>query len=428
MKVYLDFVGCRLNQSENEALARQFLAAGHTIVHEPEVADMAVINTCAVTYAAESDSRQKIRQATRAGIKQIILTGCWATIYPQQAANMPGVSQVVPNNFKEHLVSNLLQIPQENLTSPPTEQTYNSKSRLRTRVFIKVQDGCNNHCTFCITRIARGVSHSRSIREIIKEINQMLDADPQNCVKEIVLTGVNLGSWGQDFSPPLHLRHLVQAILDDTDIPRLRLSSLEPWDLDASFFTLWENPRLCRHVHLPLQSGCAQTLRRMGRKTTPQSFTQLVEAARSVCPDIAITTDLIAGFPGETEAEFAESLAFIQAMEFAGGHVFTFCERPGTPAAHMPNQVPFATRKERNAMLRRVLEESAQHYRNQYLGKILLVLWESAVPHGPERWLLKGLTDNNIRVTSLASKFLWNQITPVFLVESQNGNLVGKLV
>lgn len=428
VKVYLDLVGCRLNQSEIEIYARQFHAAGHTLVSHPEEADIAVINTCAVTAAAESDSRQKARQAARAGAREIVLTGCWATLHPKEAASLPGVSRVVPNSLKEQLVPNLLHISLEQFEFEPLARQLVPGARLRTRAFIKVQDGCDNHCTFCITTIARGKSRSRPLPEIIREIQQLLSGDAQEySAKEIVLTGVHLGSWGQDFSPRLHLRHLVQAILTETDTPRLRLSSLEPWDLDEEFFNLWENPRLCRHIHLPLQSGCAQTLRRMGRKTTPQSFARLVSLARSVCPDIAITTDIIAGFPGESEAEFSESLNFIQAMDFAGGHVFTFSERPGTAAANMPNPVPKAVRKERNAEIQQVLEESAQRYRARFLGQTLPVLWEYAHTLTDHHYQLSGLTDNYLRVVAEAPRHLWNQITPVLLIGMNNGEMSGRL-
>ena len=192
---------------------------------------------------------------------------------------------------------------------------------------------------------------------MISDIHYALDGGTQ----EIVLTGVHLGSWGQDFG--LHLQHLVTAILRETDVPRLRLSSLEPWDLNADFFGLWENARLCRHLHLPLQSGCASTLKRMARKTTPASFRQLVAAAREVMPDVAITTDIIAGFPGETDAEFAESVEFVQEMEFAGGHPFSYSPRPGTGAARMGGQIPPDVRKDRNAHYRSLLDSAAQAYR-----------------------------------------------------------------
>ncbi len=243
--------------------------------------------------------------------------------------------------------------------------------------------------------------------------------------KEVVLTGVHLGSWGQDFSPALHLRDLVSAILENTNSPRLRLSSLEPWDLQADFFALWANPRLCRHLHLPLQSGCAATLRRMARKTTPSAFAALVEAARSAIPGVAITTDVIVGFPGESEAEFAESLAFINKMCFAGGHVFTFSARSGTAAARMPDQVPYNLRKERNAQLRAVFEKSAAVYQDSFLGQVLPVLWESAAGLGPDGWDLSGLTDNYLRVSARAPRQLWNQITPVYLASPCAGGLQG---
>jgi len=238
---------------------------------------------------------------------------------------------------------------------------------------------------------------------------------------------VHLGSWGQDFDRPQHLRHLVEGILEQTDVPRLRLSSLEPWDLDERFFELWKDPRLCRHLHLPLQSGCAATLRRMARKTTPSAFTQLVEAARRHIPDVAITTDVIVGFPGETEEEFAESLAFAEVMQFAGGHVFTYSERPGTAAARMPGQVHNATRKERSARMRAVLKASADCYRRRFVGYSLPVLWESVTALNDKAWELNGLTDNYLRVKARSPQPLWNQITPTQLRRLVDGGLSGEV-
>ena len=235
--------------------------------------------------------------------------------------------------------------------------------------------------------------------------------------QELVLTGVHLGSWGQDFSPASHLYHLVEAILQETGVPRLRLSSLEPWDLQPEFFQLWQDPRLCPHLHLPLQSGCAATLRRMRRKTTPESYAGLLAAARSALPDVAITTDIIAGFPGETEAEFQESLAFVRQMGFAAGHVFAYSARPGTAAASLPDQVPHALRKERNARLRLVFAEAAHAYRSAFIGQVMPVLWESAAGSDAQGWQLSGLTGNYLRVKAQSSQNLWNQITPVRLTE-----------
>jgi len=431
MKIYLDTVGCRLNQAEIERYARQFHAAGHTLVATPEQADLAVVNTCSVTAAAASDSRQKIRQAGRAGVKDIVVTGCWSTLKPQEAAALPGVSRLVTNADKDRLVPELLQMPAEAFDLEPLERQLIPGARLRTRAFIKAQDGCNNRCTFCVTTLARGPGRSRTIAEVLADVQAAIQEDDPGTegglrgAKEIVLTGVHLGSWGQDFSPALHLRELVDAILEYTDSPRLRLSSLEPWDLQADFFGLWANPRLCRHLHLPLQSGSAATLRRMARKTTPSSFTALVEAARLAIPGVAITTDVIVGFPGETGAEFVESLAFINEMHFAGGHAFTFSARAGTAAARMPNQVPYSLRKERNAQLRAVFEKSAADYQDGFVGQVLPVLWESAAGLGPDGWELSGLTDNYLRVSARAPRRLWNQITPVYLASPCVGGLQG---
>src|SRR5512138_2883998 len=312
MKIYLDTIGCRLNQSEIESMARQFRVAGHEIVASPEGADMAVVNTCAVTNDAASVSRSKICQIARLGVDEIIATGCWATLQPKEAASLPNVLNVIPNAQKDNLVAQTLNLPTSAFDLEPIERQPLPRLHRRTRAFIKVQDGCDNHCTFCITTVARGESRSRPLADVILDIRAALDGG----TNEIVLTGVHLGSWGYDFHS--HLQDLIKAILRETDTPRLRLSSLEPWDLDADFFSLWASSassgRLMPHLHLPLQSGCESTLRRMARKTTPQSFRELVSAARDVMPDVAITTDVIAGFPSETEDEFAESLAFVKEM------------------------------------------------------------------------------------------------------------------
>jgi threonylcarbamoyladenosine tRNA methylthiotransferase MtaB len=423
MKVYLDSIGCRLNQSEIEAYARQFRAAGSTLVPTPGEAELVVINTCAVTGQAASDSRQKVRQAGRAGADEIVVTGCWSTLNPQGAAALPKVSRVVPNLDKDRLVSDLLQLPAETFELEPLARQPVPGARLRTRAFIKAQDGCDNRCTFCITTVARGAGRSRPIPEVLADIRSALGGEAQ----EIVLTGVHLGSWGHDLTPRLHLKHLVQAVLQESDLPRLRLSSLEPWDLDAGFFDLWQERRLCRHLHLPLQSGCAATLRRMARKTTPESFAALVETARQAIPGVAVTTDIIVGFPGESEAEFAESLAFVEAMRFAGGHVFTYSARAGTAAARLL-QVPHAVRKQRSARMRSCLADSAAGYQDGFLGTCLPVLWESATALGPDGWRMNGLSDNYLRVSALAPQRLWNRITPVHMTASSPDGLSGELL
>jgi threonylcarbamoyladenosine tRNA methylthiotransferase MtaB len=422
MKVYLDTIGCRLNQAEIEAMARQFRRAGHEISASAEGADLAVVNTCAVTAQAASDSRQKVRQAARLGAAEVVVTGCWATLAPAEAGALPNVRRVVANRDKDGLVPALLGVPPEVFDLEPLARAPLPGLHRRTRAFIKVQDGCDNRCTFCVTTIARGAGRSRPLGEILAEVRLALAGG----TKEIVLTGVHLGSWGQDFGG--HLRQLVAAILRETDVPRLRLSSLEPWDLDAGFFSLWENPRLCRHLHLPLQSGCSATLRRMARKTTPDSFRALVSAARSIMPEVALTTDVIAGFPGESRAEFRESLEFAREMDFAGGHAFTYSPRPGTAAARMPGQVRPQVGKERNAAFRTLFEASGLAYREKFIGRVLPVLWESTTQFDEEGWRMEGWSDNHLRIQATAPEPLWNEISPVRLGSLSAEGLAGSIV
>ena len=423
MKVFLDTIGCRLNQAEIESLARQFRTAGHEIVPSAAGADLAVVNTCSVTSEAASDSRAAIRRANRLGAGRLVVTGCWATLEPEKAAGLPGVDRVVPNLLKDSLASDLLALPQEFFDLEPLARSPLPGLHARTRAFIKVQDGCDNACTFCITTVARGAGRSRPLEPILTDVQSAVAGG----TKEIVLTGVHLGSWGHDFPDPQRLKDLVSALLARTAFPRLRLSSLEPWDLDADFFTLWRDERLCRHLHLPLQSGSAGVLKRMARKTTPASFAALVQAARLAIPGVAITTDIIVGFPGETEAEFSETLAFVRRMDFAGGHVFTYSARPGTPAARMRGQLPYGVRKQRNALLRAALEESARAYRSRFIGQTLPVLWEASSTLTDTGWALEGLTDNYLRVQAVAPEVRWNRIDPVELLTLDGDGMQGEI-
>lgn len=411
MRIFLDSIGCRLNQSEIEKFAGQFRAAGHEIVSSPQDAELVVVNTCSVTAKAAADSRKQVRHAWRAGAGKVVVTGCWATLDPGGAAALPGVSRVFGNEEKDGLVSSLLQIPARELDLMELPREPLPGQHLRTRAFIKVQDGCDNHCTYCVTRLARGRSRSRSAQDVLQDVHTALAGG----AKEIVLTGVQIGSWGMDLEAPQKLWQLAALILEKTDVQRLRLSSLEPWDLEEEFFALWKDSRLCRHLHLPLQSGSDAVLRRMARKTTRASFAAILEQARAVSPDIAITTDIIAGFPGESRAEFEESLEFVRRMNFAAGHVFSYSPRPGTPAAHFTEPVPEPLKKQRNAAFRKVLEESSLRYRAGFVGQVLPVLWEANEQVEEDGWHLKGLTDNYLRVTSLGSQPLWNQVSLVRL-------------
>ena len=421
MKVFLDTVGCRLNQSEIETMARQFRVAGHEIVASADEADMAVVNTCAVTTQAASDSRGKIRSIARAGVDEIIATGCWTTLQPKEASALPNVLHVITNDKKDSLVSTTLNLQPSAFDLEPIDRSPLPGLHRRTRAFIKVQDGCDNQCTFCVTTVARGAGRSIPLANVIADINSALAGDS----KEIVLTGVHLGSWGQEFGH--HLRDLVLAILRETDVQRLRLSSLEPWDLDEAFFSLWADARLMPHLHLPLQSGSESTLKRMLRKTTPESFRGLVKSARKQIPDAAITTDIIAGFPGETEEEFAETLAFVHEMQFTGGHVFSYSPRPGTGAARMKKQIKAEVRKSRNHILQKAIEESAKTYRQKFMGETRQVLWESMTEYGEGGWRMEGWTDNYLRVSAISPSPRWNELDEVELVGVDGEKVSGEI-
>jgi threonylcarbamoyladenosine tRNA methylthiotransferase MtaB len=426
VKVFLDSIGCRLNQSEIEAYALQFRSAGHSIVGSAAEADWVIVNTCAVTAEAASDSRQKARQAARqlsAGGK-IILTGCWSTLEPQAAAMLPRVERVVPNLSKDQLTLELLSALDQNFDLEPVAREPLPGLHRRTRAFLKVQDGCDNTCTFCVTRIARGPGRSRPVETVLPDVQAAVNGE----TREIVLSGVHLGSWGQDMTPPIRLQDLVAAVLDAGGFERLRLSSLEPWDLDDGFFDLFSDRRLCRHLHLPLQSGCAATLRRMARKTNPDEFRRLMDVIRGRMPDAAITTDVIVGFPGETEREFEESLEFVRAMRFSGGHVFSYSARPGTAAVRLPGQVAGPLRKERSEQMRAAFNQAAGEYQAQFLNRIVSVLWESADRLGPDGWRLHGLSDNFLKVTVTSPAQLWNQISPVRLLRAENDRVEGEIV
>jgi threonylcarbamoyladenosine tRNA methylthiotransferase MtaB len=411
MKVFLDSIGCRLNQSEIEKIAAQFRAEGHDIVADPAIADIVVVNTCAVTAAASSDSRSKIRGAARAGKAKIIATGCYATIDASSVASLPSVGFLVPNSEKDSLVSLVLgieeMIPLAHLPRKPLPGSHK-----RTRAFIKVQDGCDNFCTFCITRIARGKSRSQPEADILEDIRSALEGG----AKEIVLTGVNLGSWGRDQEPEKSLAILIKDISDKFSPPRIRLSSLEPWDIDDELINAIALPGFCKHLHLPLQAGSNAILNRMGRKSSTHVFKTLVSKLRQRYCEIAITTDIMVGFPGESETEFEESLHFVQSMDFSGGHVFSYSSRPGTSAEKLPVQIPLNIKKTRSLEMRDTIEQSAVKFRKKYIGQKLFVLWEKSIL-SDGNWCLAGLTENYLRVEAQSKLDLYNRITQVEVVD-----------
>jgi len=397
-------------------MAREFAAAGHAIVGDPAQADVCIVNTCAVTASAERKSLRLVRALARANpAARIALTGCYATLKPAKCAALPDVAWVVPNSEKEQTVKIVGATPPQTRHPP-----FAIRHSLRTRAFVKVQDGCDNHCTYCITRLLRGPARSRPVGDVVAAVRALVEAGCQ----EAVLTGANLGAYGRDLGLPNGLRALVETLLARTDLPRLRLSSLEPWDLDQDFFGLWENPRLCRQLHLPLQSGCDETLRRMGRRTTTAEFVRLVEAARAAISDLAVTSDIIVGFPGEDEAAFRTSYNFAAAIEFARLHVFPYSSRPGTAAARLPDQVDRAERQARARAMRALSAEQAQRFRRRFVGREIKVLWEQRRRDG----LWPGLTDNYLQVVTQTGDQLHNQLTDTRLLALQNGHLVGEVI
>lgn len=392
----MDSIGCRLNIGEMDALARRFAGDGHRIVGPGEASDLVVFNTCAVTHVASRKSRKVIRQLRRVlPDARLVVTGCYAELSPAETAAL-GVDLVVSNADKDRLPELLgergLITPGESIAAAGDDYL-GGLPVARTRAFVKVQDGCDNRCTFCIVTVARGASRSRAFGELICEVQQLQDVGH----REIVLTGVHLGSYGHDIGGDHGLETLVRGLLSETDIPRIRLSSLEPWDLRPELFDLWANPRLLPHLHLPLQSGCDATLQRMARHTSQREFADLVAAAHDRIPDLAVSTDVIVGFPGECDAEFEESLAFIRDMEFSRLHVFRYSTRTGTAAATMSGQNDPGVINARGERMHSLGAELDERYRAGFIGRELPVLWESSEPFGDgRRW--SGLSGNYLRV------------------------------
>ncbi len=423
MKVFFDTIGCRLNQAEIERYAAQFSARGHELVSNAEEADMVVVNTCSVTAAAASDSRGKIRNAANAEA-QVVVTGCWSTMEPQIAASMDGVIHVIPNEEKDFLPNTVLGPADEDFDKEPLKRIVLPGIHARTRAFIKVQDGCDNHCTFCVTHLVRGKSRSVPKERVLHDVLSAISAGG----KEIVFTGVNLGAWGVDLEPAEELADLTEFLLRETDIPRIRISSLESWNVSERFLRLWENPRMMPHFHLPLQSGSNSVLKRMARRTTLKDFRTLVETALSINPDFAITTDVIAGFPGETDEEHAETLAFIESIPFAGGHIFPYSPRPGTPAARMKDQVPKAVQKERAKQLRDLFEAKKEQFEQSFVGSVQNVLWESSLRKDDGSWETHGLSGNYLTVTTSFPSPVRNRIDRVRITGRADGKLTGEVL
>jgi threonylcarbamoyladenosine tRNA methylthiotransferase MtaB len=397
--------GCRATQADGAALEAQLAARGLECAPEHRAADFVILNTCTVTSSADDDVRQTLRRVHRENPQtRILVTGCYAQRAPEELAALPGVEWVVGNSHKTEIADLLTAAGREIgdggtapyhgqilvgdifarrdfLTAPVMEAAQD-----RTRPNLKIQDGCNNRCSFCIIPFVRGRSRSTSPEVVVEQVRSLAGR-----YREVVLSGINLGRWGREAGSRLRLAGLIRRLLAETEIERLRLSSVEPMDFSDDLLGLMaESPRIAKHVHAPLQSGSDHILRRMHRKYRPRHYADRILKARAWMPDAAIGADVMAGFPGETDADFEESRAFIEALPFTYLHVFTYSERPGTPAAEMPGQTPMPVRKARNRILRDLAARKNQDFRRRMIGKKL-----SAVTLEEPR---AALSDNYLKV------------------------------
>jgi threonylcarbamoyladenosine tRNA methylthiotransferase MtaB len=394
-RFFVQSFGCRASQADGAALGAQLCSRGLESAPSRGAADFVVLNTCTVTASADEDLRQTLRQVLRENPQtRILVTGCYAQRAPEELAAFPGVEWVVGNSHKTEIAGLLAGAPyhgqilvgdifarQDFLTAPVVDAGAD-----RTRPNLKIQDGCNNRCSFCIIPFVRGHSRSSSADLAVEQVHNLAQR-----YREVVLSGINLGRWGREVGSRLRLADLLRRLLAETEVARLRLSSIEPMDLSDDLLTLMaESPRIAKHVHAPLQSGCDAILRRMHRRYRPRHYADRIHKARRWMPDAAIGADVMAGFPGESDAEFDDSLAFIESQPFTYLHVFTYSERPGTPAADMPNQVPVALRRQRGRQLRELAARKNMEFRQRMVGRKLsaVTLEEPGM----------ALTDNYIKV------------------------------
>ncbi len=413
IRVAIETLGCKLNQAESELLARQMAEAGFRLVSPGAKADVYILNTCTVTHIADRKARHRLRMARRLNPGAVIVaTGCYVQRAREEIRQIEGVDIVLANDEKPNLLgllNGLVQTPHQEIM--PIES---ASGGWRTRSFIKIQDGCNTPCAYCIVPAVRGGEKSLSPEQILSEIKERLAEG----YLEIVLTGTKVGSYNY---VGVNLAGLLGKILGECNLPRLRLSSLQPGELTPELISLWKDERLCPHLHPALQSGSDSVLQRMNRCYNTTEYRQALSLIRSELPDAAITTDVIVGFPGETEAEFEESYRFYREMEFARIHVFPYSPRQGTPAARMPEKVPDNVKKQRVERMLALANESARSFRQRFLGKTITVLWERET-----NGYWSGYTGNYIKVYTRSTEDLTNKLLPVKLLELKGDGVVGE--
>jgi len=416
MRVFFTNLGCKLNQAEVDRLSRRFVAAGHTLAPALEEADLHVVNSCTVTHLAARDSRKVARRGHRKnpGLKTV-LTGCYATDSPERAAKLAGVDLVVPNPDKDSLLERVHErfpsaVPEITVPVPYVPLDFGLS-----RALVKVEDGCNMRCSFCIIPSTRGRQRSRPLAEVVSEVQALAAGG----YPEVVVTGVQISEY-DDGGRKLY--DLISALLAETEVPRLRLTSIAPWKFDRRLLGLWSDPRLCRHVHMSLQSGCTRTLRRMRRPYTAEGYADLAAELRQAIPGLALTTDVIVGFPGESEEELAESLAFVERMAFARPHVFTYSPRPGTHAETLPDHLDPQVKKARVKAMLEVAAASERKFQESQLGETLGVVWEE---RRNGRW--SGMTDNYLRVHAESDRDLAGTLGRARLLRLAEGGVEGEV-
>jgi threonylcarbamoyladenosine tRNA methylthiotransferase MtaB len=410
--VAIETLGCKLNQAESEHLARQLTEIGCEITDSIAEADVYILNTCTVTHIADRKVRHSLRMAHRINPKaRIIALGCYAERAADELSRIEGIEIVAGNEAKLDMPKLLTDkgILASRLKSRPVRLA-------RTRSFVKAQDGCNHYCSYCIVPQVRGREKSLPPEQVIDEIQNRI----RDGYQEVVLTGTEIGRYR---AGGLDLKGLVESILKSTGISRLRLSSLQPQEISSELIRLWRNPRLCRHFHLSLQSGSDTVLERMNRYYSAQDFSQAVKLIRSEILDAGISTDIIVGFPGETEIEYRESYDFCLGLQFCRIHVFPFSERGGTTAAKMKDQIASELKKQRSEKMLELARSSRLNFYRRFLDRT-----ESILVEKNSGGLCSGLTDNYIKVYFRNESGLVNKFTPIKLIELYRDGVWGESI
>jgi threonylcarbamoyladenosine tRNA methylthiotransferase MtaB len=377
------------------------------VVDRPAAVDACIINTCSVTHVADRKSRHLVRLAKRLSPEAtVVLTGCYAETAGQSLLDLTGADLVLDNRDKTEVVRRLLALRPPACHDGAALQPGRGGA-LRTRAFIKAQEGCNDICAFCIVPFTRGRERSVPVEDVVEAVR----AREADGVKEVVITGTQLGAYGRDLGRTDGPYAVIRALLAETSVPRIRFSSLQPQDISERLLALWEDPRLCRHFHLALQSGSERTLRRMRRRYSIGAYRAALDLIRERVPDVAVTTDVMVGFPGETDDEFEETYRFCRAAGFAGMHVFPYSRRPHTTANLLRDHVPEPVKRERLARLLTVADRSARAFRSRLVGRNVSVLWETARRDHEGDPLWEGLTDNYVRVFMRSAAGLRNRLT-----------------